>query len=139
MITLPRNLAESSVRDADVRFRDWVARYGCMPPRRTTAPVLCCSNGVFPVTRSRPRGRRMSAMWWWPGCCDAWADGYERKAERSRQPLEPGLARAGIALLRELPRSAPDSALLCTDLHAENVLASNREPWLVIDPKRRGR
>ncbi len=25
--------------------------------------------------------------------------------------------------------------LLCTDLHAENVLAAEREPWLVIDPK----
>ena len=25
--------------------------------------------------------------------------------------------------------------LLCTDLHAENVLAARREPWLVIDPK----
>jgi streptomycin 6-kinase len=25
--------------------------------------------------------------------------------------------------------------LLCTDLHAGNVLAADREPWLVIDPK----
>jgi streptomycin 6-kinase len=25
--------------------------------------------------------------------------------------------------------------LLCTDLHAGNVLAAEREPWLVIDPK----
>jgi streptomycin 6-kinase len=25
--------------------------------------------------------------------------------------------------------------LLCTDLHAENVLAAEREPWLAIDPK----
>jgi streptomycin 6-kinase len=25
--------------------------------------------------------------------------------------------------------------LLCTDLHAGNVLAAQREPWLVIDPK----
>jgi streptomycin 6-kinase len=24
---------------------------------------------------------------------------------------------------------------LCTDLHAENVLFAQREPWLVIDPK----
>jgi streptomycin 6-kinase len=24
---------------------------------------------------------------------------------------------------------------LCTDLHAGNVLAARREPWLVIDPK----
>jgi streptomycin 6-kinase len=25
--------------------------------------------------------------------------------------------------------------LLCTDLHAGNVLAAGREPWLMIDPK----
>ena len=25
--------------------------------------------------------------------------------------------------------------LLCTDLHAENILSAEREPWLVIDPK----
>jgi streptomycin 6-kinase len=25
--------------------------------------------------------------------------------------------------------------LLATDLHADNVLAAEREPWLVIDPK----
>jgi streptomycin 6-kinase len=25
--------------------------------------------------------------------------------------------------------------VLCTDLHAGNVLAAQREPWLVIDPK----
>jgi streptomycin 6-kinase len=34
-----------------------------------------------------------------------------------------------------LPSTASDRRLLCTDLHAENVLASQREPWLVIDPK----
>ena len=25
--------------------------------------------------------------------------------------------------------------LLCTDPHAENVLAAEREPWLAMDPK----
>jgi streptomycin 6-kinase len=25
--------------------------------------------------------------------------------------------------------------LLCTDLHGGNILAAEREPWLVIDPK----
>ncbi len=36
---------------------------------------------------------------------------------------------------RELPSSATHETLLCTDLHAGNVLAAEREPWLVIDPK----
>jgi len=43
--------------------------------------------------------------------------------------------RAGIGLLRSLPGTAATSVLLCTDLHAGNVLAAEREPWLVIDPK----
>lgn len=46
-----------------------------------------------------------------------------------------GLARAGLELFWELPLSAPDHALLATDLHAGNVLCAQRQPWLVIDPK----
>jgi streptomycin 6-kinase len=46
-----------------------------------------------------------------------------------------GHDRAGLALLRSLPRDGPDGVLLGTDLHTENVLAARREPWLVIDPK----
>ena len=67
--------------------------------------------------------------------CDQWADAFEEDVARGRLGLDAGLARAGIALLRELPRTSAQSALLCTDLHAENVLAAGREPWLVIDPK----
>lgn len=67
--------------------------------------------------------------------CDAWADAFERDAATRPPPLDPGLARAGVALLRELPRTAPESVVLCTDLHAANVLAAEREPWLVVDPK----
>lgn len=67
--------------------------------------------------------------------CDQWADQFERASRTRPVELDPGIARAGIALLRELPGTAPRSALLCTDLHAENVLASQRQPWLVVDPK----
>jgi len=49
--------------------------------------------------------------------------------------LDTGLVREGLRLLKELPRTAPLEALLATDLHAGNVLRSEREPWLVIDPK----
>ena len=67
--------------------------------------------------------------------CDAWADEFEQKTALAPTTLDPGIAREGIARLRALPPSAPSSVLLCTDLHAENVLAAEREPWLVIDPK----
>jgi streptomycin 6-kinase len=65
--------------------------------------------------------------------CAYWADRFgERLGEC---PLDPGLGRAGALLFRSLPFSAARSALLCTDIHPGNILASQREPWLAIDPK----
>ena len=59
--------------------------------------------------------------------------GLRRRGARDR--IDPGLARAGIALFRELPETADRRVLLCTDLHGDNILAAQRAPWLVIDPK----
>jgi len=69
--------------------------------------------------------------------CATWADEFEAgyAAAPLADRIDPGLARAGMALFRELPGTATDQVLLCTDLHAENVLAASRQPWLVIDPK----
>lgn len=55
--------------------------------------------------------------------------------EGIEQASDPGLVRQGISLFRSLPRQASYNVLLATDLHAGNVLRSEREPWLVIDPK----
>lgn len=46
-----------------------------------------------------------------------------------------GLVREGLRLFEELPRTTTREVLLATDLHAGNVLQSERVPWLVIDPK----
>jgi streptomycin 6-kinase len=67
--------------------------------------------------------------------CDAWADEFEQKSARRPGGLDPGLAREGAGVFRALPASAERHVLLCTDLHAGNVLAAKREPWLMIDPK----
>jgi streptomycin 6-kinase len=69
--------------------------------------------------------------------CAAWADEFEQEyaAAGAGERIDPGLARAGIALFRALPETAGDRVLLCTDLHGENILAAQRAPWLVIDPK----
>jgi streptomycin 6-kinase len=69
--------------------------------------------------------------------CAAWADEFERDyaAAGAADRIDPGLARAGIALFRALPETAGDRVLLCTDLHGDNILAAQRAPWLVIDPK----
>jgi streptomycin 6-kinase len=69
--------------------------------------------------------------------CAAWADEFERDYASSGPAgqIDPGLARAGIALFRALPGSAGAHVLLCTDLHGDNVLAARRARWLAIAPK----
>ena len=68
--------------------------------------------------------------------CDAWADEAEASYAVAEQPvLDPAVIRDGLALYRALPGSAERRTLLVTDLHADNVLAAEREPWLVVDPK----
>ncbi len=69
------------------------------------------------------------------GMCRYWADGFEDRTGPGRPALDPGVVREGVALLRSLPGTASRAAVLATDLHAENVLAAERQPWLVIDPK----
>jgi streptomycin 6-kinase len=73
--------------------------------------------------------------------CDQWAAVSERRAEDLHAytsvhgNIDAGLVREGIELFRALGRERSPEVLLCTDLHAENVLSSEREPWLMIDPK----
>ena len=67
--------------------------------------------------------------------CDQWADEHDRAVAAGGPVLDPGIRCAGIELFRSLPASATRHVVLCTDLHAGNVLAAEREPWLVIDPK----
>jgi streptomycin 6-kinase len=67
--------------------------------------------------------------------CDEWADAFERRRSTSDVDIDAGLARDAMALFRGLPATAERNVMLCTDLHAENVLVAVREPWLVIDPK----
>ncbi len=69
--------------------------------------------------------------------CQAWADAFEAEYATAGAAgrIDPGLARAGIALFRDLPTTADRQVLPCTDLHGDNILAARREPWLVIDPK----
>lgn len=61
-----------------------------------------------------------------------WFKGWRPPAHA---PSDAGLLREGLSLFEELPRTAPVSVMLATDLHAGNVLRARREPWLAIDPK----
>jgi len=65
---------------------------------------------------------------------DAWVDGARERAGAAGSP-DAGLLAEGIAALVSASRTPAGNVLLTTDLHAGNVLASKREPWLAIDPK----
>ena len=67
--------------------------------------------------------------------CEKWASVSERWAQECGRELDAGLVREGIELFRSLASRPAPQVLLCTDLHAENVLAAEREPWLMVDPK----
>ncbi|MFY1675269.1 aminoglycoside phosphotransferase family protein [Plantactinospora sp. WMMB334] len=49
-------------------------------------------------------------------------------------PLPADLVRRAGGLLRELCASAPGRVVLHGDLHHDNILRAEREPWLAIDP-----
>lgn len=64
-----------------------------------------------------------------------WADGLVAQWERAGRPIERVLVDTAVGLLRELAPTQGPPVLLHQDLHATNVVAAEREPWLAIDPK----
>jgi len=66
---------------------------------------------------------------------DEWVTRAEARLAADPGRLDSGLARDGLARFQELARTGPAPTLLFTDLHAGNVLAGTRRPWLLIDPK----
>jgi streptomycin 6-kinase len=67
------------------------------------------------------------ATWWVSYLSDRW--------EQFGRPFERRLVDAALEFLAEFRATQRDQVLVHQDLHAENVLAARREPWLVIDPK----
>lgn len=66
-----------------------------------------------------------------------WATGLERMRERfgGTGPLPSRLVEAAERLFAELISSMAEPVLLHGDLHHQNVLAAERQPWLALDPK----
>ena len=79
-----------------------------------------------PAQHDVPHFRHLSVM------LESWS--HETMAQAQHWP-DAGLVRHGLQLFQELSKPSPEDKLLATDLHAANVLRSEREPWLVIDPK----
>jgi streptomycin 6-kinase len=63
---------------------------------------------------------------------DAWS---QETVNQAQYWPDAGLVREGLQIFQALGNPARTDTLLATDLHAGNVLRSQREPWLVIDPK----
>ncbi|WP_433306940.1 aminoglycoside phosphotransferase family protein [Actinoplanes sp. CA-030573] len=66
---------------------------------------------------------------------DSWAAEFQQRLAAEPGRVGPGPAGEAIELLGTLPATADRQVLLATDLHAGNILAADREPWLAIDPK----
>jgi streptomycin 6-kinase len=64
-----------------------------------------------------------------------WIDDLPEHWEQSGRAIERRLVDTAVDALRLLSESQGEQVLLNQDLHGDNVLAAEREPWLVIDPK----
>ena len=64
-----------------------------------------------------------------------WIDDLPEQWVQSGRAIERRLVDAAVDALRSLSESQGEQVLLNQDLHGDNVLAAEREPWLVIDPK----
>jgi streptomycin 6-kinase len=98
-----------------------------------------CEPGSFLSTHDDPLGvliELLPRLW-------LSADGFRPLAEEAEWWLEHDLAGvpdkrlrdAAVHYVQELAPTQGEQVLLHQDLHGENVLAAQREPWLVIDPK----
>ena len=67
------------------------------------------------------------ALWWSASLSETW--------ERFDRPFERRLLDSALEALIELPGTQGEQVMLHQDLHGDNVLAAQREPWLAIDPK----
>jgi streptomycin 6-kinase len=64
-----------------------------------------------------------------------WLVQLPRTWEEAGRQVERRLLDASLEALGELAPTQGEQVLLHQDLHGDNVLAAEREPWLVIDPK----
>jgi streptomycin 6-kinase len=64
-----------------------------------------------------------------------WIKHLPAQWEAAGRPFEQSLVDTAVGMLEALSRTQGEQVLLHQDLHGDNVLRAEREPWLVIDPK----
>jgi streptomycin 6-kinase len=81
--------------------------------------------------RPVPRGHALPTV-------EGWGEGFARHRARfggGAGPLDAGVFARGEAAFAELVASSAPRVVLHGDLHQDNVVRAEREPWLAIDPK----
>ncbi|HEY5578237.1 MAG TPA: aminoglycoside phosphotransferase family protein, partial [Acidimicrobiia bacterium] len=64
-----------------------------------------------------------------------WVSQLPGQWHKAGRPFERRLLDAALDLLKVLAATQGEQVLIHQDLHPDNVLRAQREPWLVIDPK----
>jgi streptomycin 6-kinase len=64
-----------------------------------------------------------------------WAETIVEDFARTGHPFERALLDAALDAIETLSRSQGEQVLVNQDMHADNVVRAQREPWLLIDPK----
>jgi streptomycin 6-kinase len=131
-----------SEQEADALERwdgDGAVRLYARDDERSALLLERCEPGSFLSEAPDPLGVLIGLLprLWKPG------DGFRPLADEAAWWLDDDLAAvedarlrdAAAEALRELAPTQGAQVLLHQDLHGENVLAAEREPWLVIDPK----
>lgn len=67
------------------------------------------------------------ARWWADSLAEAW--------DSAGRPYPRTLLDTALDAIESLSGSQPETVLVNQDMHALNILAADRQPWLVIDPK----
>lgn len=84
------------------------------------------------LRRPAPAGHRFTRV---SDKAREWGVKFDSQLEQTSDPLTRALVAEAAAAVRELTRNSMPAYLVNRDAHLGNVLASRREPWLLIDPK----
>lgn len=80
----------------------------------------------------KPEARRFTSL---AEEARGWAADLNAHWIRDGKRCEKRLVDAALAFFEELIPGANKGIVLHQDLHGDNILSAQREPWLVIDPK----
>jgi streptomycin 6-kinase len=97
-----------------------------------------CEPGSFLSTANDPVGvliELLPRLWKSGEGFSSLAAETEQWAEYLLETPDRALCDVGLGYIRELAPTQGEQVLVNQDLHGENVLAAQREPWLAIDPK----